>query len=61
MQEYWTTFARLGVASSPGAPAWPRFPGGTQRMISLIPPTPRVETGFAAEHQCAFWATAQRA
>ena len=29
--------------------------------MSLIPPTPRVETGFAAEHQCAFWATAQRA
>jgi para-nitrobenzyl esterase len=61
MQRYWTTFARLGVASAPGAPAWPRYLGGTQRMISLIPPAPRVETGFAAEHQCAFWATAPRA
>jgi para-nitrobenzyl esterase len=59
MQRYWTTFARLGVTSSPGQPAWPRFQGGTERMISLIPPTPRVETGFAAEHQCAFWATAR--
>ena len=59
MQRYWTTFARLGVASAPGEPAWPRFPGGTQRMISLSPPTARVETGFAAEHQCAFWATAR--
>jgi len=59
MQRYWTTFARLGVASAPGQPAWPRFPGGTQRMISLSPPTARVETGFAAEHQCAFWATAR--
>ena len=59
MQRYWTTFARLGVASSPGEPAWPQFLGGTQRMMSLIPPAPRVETGFAAEHQCAFWATAR--
>jgi hypothetical protein len=28
-------------------------------MISLIPPVPQAETGFAAEHRCAFWATAR--
>jgi len=59
MQRDWTTFARLGVTSSAGEPAWPQFLGGTQRMMSLTPPMPGVETGFAAEHQCAFWATAQ--
>jgi para-nitrobenzyl esterase len=59
MQRYWTAFARVGVPSAPGEPAWPQFPGSTQRMISLTPPTPRPETGFAAQHQCAFWATAR--
>jgi hypothetical protein len=28
-------------------------------MISLVPPAPQVETEFAAEHQCAFWAAAR--
>jgi para-nitrobenzyl esterase len=58
MQRYWTNFARSGLPSAPGAPAWPRF-GGGQRMISLVPPAPQVETGFAAKHQCAFWAAAR--
>jgi para-nitrobenzyl esterase len=57
MQRYWTDFARSGTPSAPGAPPWPRF-GDGQQMISLIPPTPQAETDFAAEHQCAFWATA---
>jgi para-nitrobenzyl esterase len=58
MQRYWTNFARSGSPSGPGEPGepdWPLF-GGGQRMISLVPPTPQVETGFAAGHQCAFWA-----
>jgi para-nitrobenzyl esterase len=59
MQRYWTNFARSGSPSAPGAPPWPQFSGGGQRMISLVPPVPRVETGFAAEHQCAFWAAAR--
>jgi len=58
MQRYWTNFARSGSPSGSGEPAWPRF-GGGQRMVSLVPPTPQVETGFAAEHQCAFWAAAR--
>jgi para-nitrobenzyl esterase len=58
MQRYWTNFARSGSPSGSGEPAWPRF-GGGQRMISLVPPTPQVETSFAAEHQCAFWAAAR--
>jgi hypothetical protein len=27
-------------------------------MLSLVPPRPQVETGFAAEHHCGFWALA---
>ncbi len=59
MQRYWTNFAKQGVTSSPGEPPWPQFHSGSQRMISLIPPAPGVETDFTAEHQCAFWATAR--
>jgi para-nitrobenzyl esterase len=58
MRQYWTNFARSGSPSASGAP-WPRFGDDGQRMISLIPPVPQAETDFAAEHQCAFWATAR--
>jgi para-nitrobenzyl esterase len=61
MQRYWANFARQASASSLGTPPWPQFQNGSQHMNSLIPPAPRVETGFAAAHQCAFWATARRA
>jgi para-nitrobenzyl esterase len=46
----WTQFARTG---EPGA-GWPRFRDEAER--SLVPPAPQVETSFAADHQCAFWA-----
>ena len=55
MKRFWTTFARRGRPSSFGGPAWPRFDAAGQRMLSLVPPRPQVETGFAAEHHCAFW------
>jgi para-nitrobenzyl esterase len=56
MRQEWTSFARSGVPSATGAPAWPRFTTGTQGMLSLVPPEPATETSFAAEHHCAFWA-----
>ena len=56
MQQEWTSFARSGVPSAAGAPAWPRFTGTAQTMLSLVPPKPVPETNFAAEHRCAFWA-----
>jgi para-nitrobenzyl esterase len=59
MQRYWTNFAKQGLTSARGEPPWPQFHSGSQRMLSLIPPVPRAATGFAAEHQCAFWATAR--
>ena len=54
MKEYWTTFARTGA---PGGP-WVRFTGGDQRMLSLVPSSPRAEPDYAAEHHCSFWASA---
>jgi para-nitrobenzyl esterase len=56
MRRYWTNLARRGFPSSFGQPRWPRFGGISQRVLSLVPPTPQVETDFAAEHHCAFWA-----
>jgi para-nitrobenzyl esterase len=52
MKQDWTNLAKTGVP----APGWPRFAGTSQRMLSLVPPTPQVETDFAAQHHCAFWA-----
>jgi para-nitrobenzyl esterase len=60
MQHYWAHFAARGFPSPPGQPPWPRFNSHSQQMLSLVPPRPRVETGFAAEHHCAFWATSTR-
>jgi para-nitrobenzyl esterase len=56
MRQEWTSFARSGVPSATGAPAWPRFTAATQAMLSLVPPEPAAETSFATNHHCAFWA-----
>jgi para-nitrobenzyl esterase len=58
MKQYWTNLAKTGTPSSFAEPWWPRFDGASQQMLSLIPPRPQIETGFAAEHHCAFWALA---
>jgi len=67
MKRYWTNFAKRGSPSSSGwsassgwfgGPRWPRFDSASQLMLSLVPPRPQLETGFAAEHHCAFWAAA---
>jgi para-nitrobenzyl esterase len=57
MTAYWTNLAKRGFPSWLGAPLWPPFEPATHRMQSLVPPRPRVETGFAAAHKCAFWST----
>ncbi len=56
MRQEWTSFARSGAPSAAGAASWPRFTAGGQEMLSLIPPEPKPETDFSAEHHCAFWA-----
>jgi para-nitrobenzyl esterase len=55
MVRYWTQFARSGGPNSPGTPAWPAYSAATDEYQSLVPPTPEVETGLAADHECAFW------
>jgi para-nitrobenzyl esterase len=56
MRHYWAHFAARGFPSSPSQPLWPPFEGHSQRMLSLVPPRPHVQTDFAAAHHCAFWA-----
>jgi para-nitrobenzyl esterase len=53
---YWSSFARSGVPSAPGAPAWNRTTPGSAEVLSLAPGA--VRTVDAADvHQCGFWAT----
>jgi para-nitrobenzyl esterase len=54
MQRDWTNLAKSGVP----AVRWPRFTVSDQQTLSLVPPSPQVETNFAAEHNCSFWAAA---
>jgi para-nitrobenzyl esterase len=58
MRHYWAHFATRGFPSSAGEPLWPGFNSHSQRMLSLVPPQPHLETHFAAAHHCAFWAHA---
>jgi para-nitrobenzyl esterase len=54
MQGYWTNLAKFGVPAF----RWPRFTSTRPAWLSLVPPRPQLETDFAAEHHCAFWAAA---
>jgi para-nitrobenzyl esterase len=55
MAAYWTSFARSGSPNGAGTPAWPAYDPSADAMISLAPPAPALETGFAADHRCALW------
>jgi para-nitrobenzyl esterase len=52
MKQDWTNLAKTGIPAA----GWPKFTATSQQMLSLVPPTPRVEADFAAQHHCAFWA-----
>ena len=52
MKQDWTSLAKTGVPAA----GWPRFSAASQQILSLVPPQPRTETDFAAQHHCAFWA-----
>jgi para-nitrobenzyl esterase len=58
MKQYWTNLAKGASPAPPGEPLWPRFEPTSQQILSLVPPQPQIETSFAAEHHCAFWARA---
>jgi para-nitrobenzyl esterase len=51
MQRDWTSFAKTGRPAA----TWPQFGATGQRALSLVPPRPRLEAGYAAEHHCSFW------
>ena len=55
MKQDWTTMAKTGVPAA----GWSRFSSASQRMLSLVPPRPQLETNFSAQHQCSFWITAE--
>jgi para-nitrobenzyl esterase len=55
-QRYWTNFAARAFPTSVGTPFWPLFTAAGQRIQSLTEPQPTIETNFATDHHCAFWA-----
>jgi para-nitrobenzyl esterase len=55
MKTYWTEFATTHQPSVPGLPLWSPFAPSSENIQSLVPPTPGVTHGFAADHKCAFW------
>ncbi len=60
MKGYWTNFAKRGFPTFFGTPFWPLF-NFTQKMESLAPPTPQIQTDFATTHNCAFWTALEAA
>jgi para-nitrobenzyl esterase len=54
MQRDWTNLAKSGAPAA----RWPQYTASGQQTLSLVPPSPQVETNFAAEHNCSFWAAA---
>ena len=58
MISYWTQFAKTGDPNSSGEPVWSPYSTSSDEFLSLIPPTPVVESNFAMDHQCStFWDT----
>ncbi len=55
MVTYWGRFARAGDPNRVGVPEWPNHTTANDTAMSFVPPTPQVETGFAADHKCGFW------
>ena len=52
MISYWTHFAKNGDPNSAATPTWLPYSPGTDQFQSFVPPTPTVESDFAADHQC---------
>jgi para-nitrobenzyl esterase len=54
MRAAWADFAARGNPATAAVP-WPAF-GDGNRILSLVPPQPQLETDFAARRHCSFWA-----
>ena len=57
MRRDWATFAAIGVRVSRGQVPWRPFGPHSEAVQSLVPPRPQLETNFAIEHHCDFWAS----
>ena len=58
MIAYWAQFAATGNPNVRTAPNWRPFNAQTDRVLSLIPPTPTVKSDFDVDHQCSsLWNT----
>lgn len=57
MVRCWTQFARFGDPNSNSTPSWPPYNQAVEDFQSWVPPLPSVESEFAADHRCDFWAT----
>ena len=58
MISYWTHFAKTGNPNSSAAPHWVHYIPALDKRLSLIPPTPMVESSatFDSSHMCsAYW------
>jgi len=56
MKRYWAAFARTGDPNAKGLPSWPKRTPTNAQVMTLRPTGSAPGTGFAAEHQCDFWA-----
>jgi len=56
MRASWTQFAATGSPAT-STQQWPKFDILHHKVLSLVAPTPQVETDFASNHHCGFWAT----
>jgi len=56
MIRYWTQFARNADPNSNDTPAWPAYQTATDQRLSLSPPSPYLQSNFAVDHHCQFWA-----
>jgi para-nitrobenzyl esterase len=55
MRAMWAQFASSGIPNGDGLPQWASYANGTAEFLSLVTPAPLMSSGFASEHQCAFW------
>ena len=53
--DYWTSFARTGTPSAPGAPAWPATTGADGPSLLFGDRTTSAD--LAETHHCGFWST----
>jgi para-nitrobenzyl esterase len=54
---YWSRFAATGDPNGRHAPHWPRYRTRSDLIQSLAPAATRPIASFAADHNCAFWAS----